>query len=103
MNYERLDYVTGDRTQRFDFVFMDCGPQIGWRVYIINKINYKFRSRSSHATHRLHAAGETYKYICWNHRINTIEEAKNIAAVWADATAQYIKTGRSFDDIVRQM
>ena len=103
MDYVRLDYLTSDRSIRFDFVFMDCGSQIGWRVYIINNIDYRGRNTSAHSTHRLHASGETYKYICWNSRISTLEAAKNIASVWADTTAIYIKTGESFDSIVRRL
>jgi len=87
----------------FDFVFMDCGEAIGWRIYIINNIDYKGRSTSAHATHRLHASGETYKYICWAGRIATLEQAKTIASLWADATTLYIRTGESFDKIAKRL
>jgi hypothetical protein len=103
VDYVRLDYMTCDNSMRFDFVFMDCGPSIGWRVYIINNIDYRGRNTSAHATHRLHASGETYKYICWLGRINTLEEAKKIVGVWGDVTAIRIRTGEDFDEIVKRI
>lgn len=103
MDYERLDYTTGDRSLCVDFVFMDCGPVIGWRIYIISRIDYGSRDASSHASHRLHAPRETYPYICWAGRISTLEEAKAIASLWSDATALYIRNGGSFDEIVRNL
>ena len=103
MDYKRLDYITGDRSLHVDFVFMDCDPPIGWRIYIISKIDYGVRNTSSHATHRLHAAGETYNYICWNGRIPTLQEAQAIASLWSDAIALYIRNGGSFDEIVNKL
>jgi hypothetical protein len=88
---------------RFDFVFMDCGPAIGWRIYIINNIDYKGRDSSSQATHWLHDDGETFKYICWAGRISTLEQAKTVAALWADTIMLYIRTGESFDKIVKRL
>ena len=102
MDFERLEYISGDGSQHYDFVFMDCGP-IGWRIYIINRIRYGFRKKSSHAAHWLKMEGETYKYICWEGKINTLEQAKAVASLWADATAQYIKYGSKFDDIVARL
>lgn len=87
----------------FDFVFMDCGASVGWRIYIINNIDYKGRNTSSQATHRLHVDGETYKFICWDSRIATLEDAKSIASLWADATMLYIRTGKNFDKIAKEL
>lgn len=103
MNYERLDYISGDRSLRIDFVFWDCGPSLGWRIYIINKIDYKNRNTSFHTTHRLHFTGDTYPCICWQGKISTLEQAKSVASVWGDATALYIQDGGSFDAIVRRL
>ena len=87
----------------FDFVFMDCGAAIGWRVYIINKIDYTGRNASPYAAHQLHTPGETYPYICWAGRISTLEQAKVVAATWADANMLSIRTGESFDEIVKRL
>ena len=99
-------YKTSDGKLVFDFVFMYCGGDTGWRVYIINNVNYKGLNQSAHATHRNHFEGDTYKSICWNQRINSLDEAKNIAALWADATSGYILLGRfgmGFDEIVKKL
>jgi len=88
---------------RFDFVFMDCGSSIGWRIYIISNIDYKGRNTSFHSTHRLHTAGETYHYICWAGRISTLAQAKAVASLWADATTLYIRGNDNFDDIVKRL
>ena len=103
MDYKRLSYTTADKSMEFDFVFMDCGSSIGWRIYIINDINYGERNTSSSATHRLHASGETYDYICWQGKISTLEDAKTIASLWADVTAIYIRTGETFDAIAKRL
>ena len=103
MDYMRIGYTTGDRSLTMDFVFMDCGSSIGWRIYIINNVDYKGRNTSFHATHRLQAAGETYMYICWAGKITTLQQAKAVASLWSDATALYIRNGGSFDEIVRRL
>jgi hypothetical protein len=97
VNYQRLSYVTYDRSLEVDFVFWDCGAALGWRVYIITPINYGIRNTSGHATHRLHYRGDTYPCICWAGRIATLEQAKAVASLWTDATALYIRHGGSFD------
>ncbi|HCC34155.1 MAG TPA: hypothetical protein DEQ02_00360 [Ruminococcaceae bacterium] len=103
MTYQRIGYTTGDRSLQMDFVFMDGGPAIGWRIYIINRMDYKARNTSFHATHRLHTSGETYDYICWAGRIATFEQAKAVASLWSDATALYIRSGVDFDEIVKRL
>ena len=101
MTYERLEYTTGDQSLRVDFVFMYLGLIKGWRIYIINDIDYTrhgHRDTSGHATHRNHFSNDTYNSICWDGKISKIEKAKAVASLWADATALYIKFGGRFDD-----
>lgn len=94
--YERLMYLTRDGTLDIDFVFMDCGEVIGWRIYIISPINYGSRSGRSPDAHWLHEDGETYRYVCWSTRISTKNEAKAVAQLWSEATAEYIQKGGEF-------
>ena len=103
MNFVRLEYTTGDRSLRVDFVFMDCGPAIGWRVYIISSVDYRGRSSAAYATHRSHDAGETYDYICWRGRISTLQQAKAIASLWADTISIYVRSNESFDTIASRL
>lgn len=63
----------------------------GYRVYILEQPSYRGRSESAWKTHRLSHGSP--KYICWTERIRSEEEAKAIAANWADRTQEYIRTG----------
>jgi hypothetical protein len=103
VNWERISYVTYDKFLEVDFVFWYCGERIGWRIYIINPINYKGRKTSWHATHRLHYPWDTYPCICWKGKIATLEQAKTVASLWTDATSLYIQFGGSFDEIARKL
>lgn len=74
----------------FDFDF-DFDPRDGWRVYITSQPDYGSRSRGEHETHRYNTGGRPY--ICWDTPIRTAEDAREIAAMWAEATLHYIATG----------
>ena len=100
-DYIRLDYWTSDRSLVVDFVFWDRGAR-GWRIYIISQIDYQGRNCSSHAAHWLHDNDDSYPYICWAGNIETLEQAKSVASLWAECTARYIRSRQSFDDIADQ-
>lgn len=103
MVYERLDYRTSDGSLVIDFFILYCDDETGWRIYIISDISYKGQNTDGHATHRNHYAGDTYPSVCWQGRLSTIEEAKAVAALWGDCTAQYIKGKGSFDQIAKRL
>ena len=65
-----------------------------YRPFILSQPNYGSRSTGAHETHRLTAGGR--HYVCWNRPIRSQDEAKGVAARWADATQEYIKSGRRF-------
>ena len=65
-----------------------------WRVYIERQPGYGVRSADTFMTHRL--TDGRRKYICWSSRIDTFEEAKGVARLWADATQRYIRDGTRF-------
>ena len=101
-DYIRLDDWTSDRSLTVDFVFWDLGDR-GWRIYIISSIDYRGRDCSSHAAHWLHDPGDSYPYICWAGDIETLEQAKSVASLWAECTAKYIRSHKSFDDIANRL
>ena len=101
-DYIRLDYWTSDRSLTVDFVFWDLGDR-GWRIYIISSIDYRGLDCSSHAAHWLHDPGDSYPYICWAGDIETLEQAKSVASLWAECTAKYIRSHKSFDDIANRL
>lgn len=66
-----------------------------WRAYIETPPSYGGRLDNAHATHRL-IDGER-RYVCWSEPVRSPADMKQIAAMWADSTQNYIKTG-SFSD-----
>ena len=72
-------------------------------IYIISQIDYQGRNCSSHAAHWLHDNDDSYPYICWAGNIETLEQAKSVASLWAECTARYIRSRQSFDDIADQL
>lgn len=84
----------------FEFVFYNMGAD-GWRIYIITDIDYKGKDAFSHDAHWLKDREDTYRYICWDGKIDTYEQAKAVASLWADCTYLYIndRFNRTFDMI----
>lgn len=65
-----------------------------WRVYISSQPGYGGRADDAHTTHRYSDDGR--RYICWSAPIRTLEQAKQVSAMWADATEKYIHEGTRF-------
>jgi hypothetical protein len=86
-------YRTQDGTQDYAFQFkrLEAGA---FRVYILEQPGYDGRDASCHTTHRLRDASGFF--ICWSVPITTFEDAKQIAAKWAEMTEIYRNTGRRF-------
>ena len=66
-----------------------------WRVYIEDQPSYGNRETDGHSTHR-YSDGDRY-YICWTQELESLEDARNVAALWADETQKYIRTGYAFN------
>lgn len=71
----------------FDFGLVESE----WRAYIRTHPDYGSRATSAHATHRLRDAHG--QYVCWDSRISTLSTCQAVAALWADCTEEYIRTG----------
>ena len=41
MKYEHNFYITKDKLLDIEFLFLDLDPDIGWRGYVLNEIDYK--------------------------------------------------------------
>lgn len=91
---QKLMYRTRDgcADYRFGFARLTDGT---WRVYIMRRPNYGSRDTSLHATHRLRDINGHY-YVCWTNPLQSNAEALQVAALWADNTQEYIRTGRRF-------
>lgn len=88
-----LYYRTRDGRADYGFSFE---RQAGgtWRVYIQSQPSYGGRDTGAHSTHRL--TDGSRKFICWDRPIQSFEDAKEIAALWADKTQNYIRHDRRF-------
>lgn len=82
----------GAADYRFSFEEQDDGT---WRAYIERQPSYRGRDTDAHGTHRL-TADDGRRYICWTDPLGSLAEAKQVAALWADATQEYIRTGNKF-------
>ena len=89
----RLFYRTSDGVA--DYCFSFEGEADGsFRAYIVDQPSYGARDTGLHATHRLTNAGRYY--VCWDRPLQSVEDARRVAALWADATQEYIRSGRRF-------
>jgi len=86
----RAFYRTKDGQEDYEFSF-ERQSDGAWRIYIEDQPEYNGRPTDAHSTHRLSDGGR--KYVCWTNTIRSLDEAKEVAAMWADATQKYIRTG----------
>jgi len=83
------------RNGRSDYKFrIERAADSGYRAYIVAQPDYGNRGTDNHATHRL-SDGRCY-YVCWTQRLDSPEQARKVAAMWADKTEDYILQGRRF-------
>ena len=103
MNYAGRDYTTPDGALHVEFLYVDGGPSFGWRIYVLNEIDYKGRDTSPLATRLVYEDDEDYPYIFWRDPIATLDEAIMHSSFWADITSRYIKSGGDFDEIAMEL
>jgi len=85
-------YRTKDGQADYQFSFEQTDK--GWRAYILSQPGYRGRDTDLVPTHRKVAGGRYY--VCWTERLDSEEEARWVAARWADATQEYIRSGQRF-------
>ena len=66
-----------------------------YRAYIVSQPSYRGRSDDMHSTHRLRDSGGR-PYVCWTRPLRSEQDAREVAALWADCTQEYIRSGRRF-------
>jgi hypothetical protein len=86
-------YRTKDGRADYGFIFKQLSGGC-YRIYIASQPSYGIWPSGIHATHRL-TDGQRY-YICWSGMIATEAQARAVAALWAEKTQAYIRTGQSF-------
>ena len=93
-NNTSLNYTATSRRGRsysFSFKYERVGDI--WRAYIVSSPSYGSRATGLHSTHRLN---DGRYYVCWSPEPTSLEAITVVSKMWADATAEYIDTGRSF-------
>ena len=88
-----ISYRTRNGRSDYKFRIEKVGGD-GYRVYILDHPSYGSRNTSAHATHRF--SSSQGHYICWNSKLKSVEEARGVAAAWADKTEDYILSGTRF-------
>jgi hypothetical protein len=86
-------YRTKDGQSDYLFSF-EKQPDGTWLAFILKQPSYGNRATDNHSTHRLQEGDRDY--VCWTDPLETKEQAKAVAALWADATQEYIKNGTRF-------
>ena len=88
-----LFYRTTDGRADYKFSFeRQSGGD--WIPFILSQPSYGSRDTDLHPTHRLIDTGRYY--VCWTDPLRTLSDAKRVAALWADATQNYIRSGTRF-------
>lgn len=82
-----LTYRSRDGCAFFRFQFSVRGSEV--RIHIL-----EFPNPSTGSCHVLHDSKG--HYICWSQAIPSMAAAKRVAAMWAEATLVYQRTGRVF-------
>ncbi len=86
-------YRTKDGKADYGFSFEEQSDG-SWRAFILSQPPYGRRDEGAHPTHRLSDGGR--KYVCWTDLLSTEKAARQVAAMWADATQRYIRDGTTF-------
>jgi len=82
-----LTYRSRDGSAFFRFQFTALGSSI--RIHIL-----EFPNRRVGSCHVL--SDSRGPYVCWSAAINSMPAARAVAAIWAEATLVYQRTGRAF-------
>ena len=82
-----LTYRSRDGRALFRFRFSLVGGDI--RIHLL-----EFPNPSTGSCHVLHDNGGPY--VCWSTAVRSMTAAKAVAAMWAEATLVYQRTGRTF-------
>lgn len=95
----KIYYRTRDGRADYQFSFERLSDG-SIRPYIESMPSYGSRDTGLHTTHRLHDSSRRY-YVCWNRPLINVEDVKQVVALWSDLTQEYIKTGRTIDQQMR--
>jgi hypothetical protein len=84
-----MDYWTQDGHANYGFS-IEFQPDKGWRVYIVFRPLYQDKSNSSKLPHQT-TDDSGRSYVNWPARIDSLGDAKTVAALWAENTERYTR------------
>ena len=96
-----MTYCSSDGSLLVDLVLINFSGDEGWDIFITSKIDFHGRKYTNDEIHLVREF--RYPFICWSERINTLKQAKMIAARWVDCIALFIKGEGSFDEIAQRL
>ena len=86
-------YRTKDSEEDYKFSFEEQSNG-SWLAFILRRPSYNGRSEDCNDTHRL-MMGRRY-YVCWDRDLFSLDDCLKVAAMWAEHTQEYIRSGRRF-------
>ena len=90
MRKDSISYRTTDGSADYRFSFEEQSNG-DWRIYIEWQPSYQGRPTGAHPTHRY--SDDSRSYVCWTEELRSLSDARKVAALWADGTQNYIRTG----------
>lgn len=91
-----------DYGRYFDFVFNYINVGSYWEIDIVRFPDYRGRSTSAYVIHTLPSdRGGRKICVATGHEPRSERDAKKLSMSWADLQAEYIKTGKTPDDQIR--
>lgn len=90
--YDYLAKSNGNKDHKYKFLVKWVDD--GYRCYIEKTPSFVGRDTSHYMPHYWEENGTGRHYICWTGKIQYSEQAKTLCRNWADATQQFIDTGK---------
>lgn len=85
-----MDYRTQDGLAEYGFS-IEFQPDVGWRVYIIFDPFHHSHNESLRLPYQS-TDHNGRRYVDWSSKLNSLGEAKTIAALWAELTERCQRT-----------
>ena len=94
-----MDYWTQDGLANYGFS-IEFQPDKGWQVYIVFRPLYQDNNDKSRLPHQV-TDDSGRSYVNWPARIDSLGDAKTVAALWAENTERYTRERiwRSNDEV----
>lgn len=90
--YTGVRYRAYPSRRDYTFTFAYVAEAESWRAYVQGSPAYGDRPSDANSTHRLR--DEHGAYVCWDSAVNSLSECQGVAALWADCTENYRRSGR---------